>query len=334
MGETVNASLVANKVAEEIFKHFHWKLHPLGDQNYKCLNPAHLGDGTPPKPKETHPVDAVFSYANPYTGEQIYLHTDFKSYGKKTIGKTKIRSAIKSLAMSIACARESQQWRDIFSVPAEENHIIHGLLFIHNHDNEYKSNFSELVQETNLGNIDIGADVYIHYLAPSDINRIFSVVNDLIRLQHEKLMSQQYTFFHPDLSIWRRTADIWNQPATIESLSAPYFIVKYASFEKIEPGYVIYYNRQGATHEEFEYFIDCLSRFQILTSEEFIRVRVTHPNAHEHFRSNFLTAKNRYVKRWGFDQTRQQILANISIERIPGMTSNYNPGEVGWKDGK
>jgi hypothetical protein len=332
MAETVNVGEVAPKVAEDIFNHFFWKVHPKHDQNFDCVTTTHLTEGKQPKQKASHPADAVFYYQDPYRGRRIYLHTDFKSYGKETIGAIKVRSAIRSLAMSVECARTSAEWRQIYSVDESTDFDIHGFLFVYNHDHQFGDDFAKVIEATNLSTVDIAANIYVHYLGPADVNRLYSIGNDLIRLQHEKTLPPDYSFFYPDLFLWHRHGDVWGQPATIEALTAPYFFIKYAAKEKSPGGYLIYYNRPGSSVEEFIYFLDSLSRFQMLTSEDYIRVRVAHAKPHTNYNSNFHAAKERYAKAWGFDPSRTAILDNISIKPVVAVTSTYSAGNLGWKE--
>src|SRR5690606_4792753 len=118
----------------------------------------------------------------------------------------------------------------------------------------------------------------------------------------------------------------------IESLTGPYIIIKHGSTESCCAGYVIYYNRPGESSEEFEYFLDSLSRYQMLESGEKIRIRVTNADAMDDLKSVFQTAKKKYVKAWGFDPAREAILDKIEIERITNVTSTYNPGDMGWRE--
>lgn len=47
----------------------------------------------------------------------------------------------------------------------------------------------------------------------------------------------------------------------------------------------------GESVEEFEYFLDSLSRYQMLDSEELIQIKVTHQTPDKNWRSNLHTAK-------------------------------------------
>jgi hypothetical protein len=100
----------------------------------------------------------------------------------------------------------------------------------------------------------------------------------------------------------------------------------------LSQGYLIYYNRSGEKVDEFVYFLDTLSRYQMLESGQEIRIRVTDPTASDDLKSIFQTAKKKYAKAWGFDPSREKILDGISIDRITSVTSTYNPGDVGWKE--
>ncbi|MGB4118286.1 MAG: hypothetical protein WBK51_17220 [Polaromonas sp.] len=331
MAETVNIGEIATKLSAEIFESFLWKAHPKHEENFPCINPEHLTDGPKPKQKASHPGDVVFFYQDPYLGKRVYLHTDLKSYGKDSIGTVKLRAALQSLSMTIECARHSTEYRTLYSIPDDIDHEIRGLLFVHNHDGKFKASFDEVVGKTDLSTLHIAPHVYLHFLGPRDIDRLYSIANDLIRLKGQKTLPDQYSFYYPDLVMWRRHGDVWDQPATIEALTAPYFIVKYPSAEKSSSGYLIYYNRQGASVPEFEYFLDSLSRYQMLEPDELIRIRIVHQDPDINYKSNFLAAINKYAKAWGFEPKRTQILEDIKIEPITAVVTSYSAGDIGWR---
>jgi hypothetical protein len=344
VAESVNIGEIAEKISEDIFKWFGWESHPLKNENFPCNNPEHTikpakskgkskkaGETTPPKQKASHPGDVIFKYEDPYLGWTVYLHTDLKSYAKDSVSTIKARAAIESLAMTIQCAQNSPQWRAQYSVPDDAIFEVRGLLFVHNHDNKYEKDFAEAVGKTDLGTIPIAANVYIHFLGPEDINRLYTIVNDLMRLQHQKTLPDSYSFYYPDLVTWRRHGDIFPQPATIEALTAPYTIITYEAGDKTPPGYLIYYNRPGASVDEFVYFLDSLSRYQMLESQKFIRIRVVHKAAHEHLNSHFQGAREKYAQAWGFDENRTKILDDIRIEEVNAVVPNYKGTKIGWR---
>jgi hypothetical protein len=332
MSETVNIGEIANLLSRDIFDLFHWKAHPRRDQDFACHNPRHTSKGANPKPKQTHPGDVVFFYEDPYLGRRVYLHTDLKSYSKDTIGPVKIRSAIESLAMAVECARSSSDWRTNYSAPEDGQFEIRGLLFVHNHDGTHTDQFEKSIGKTDLSTIPIAPNVYIHLLGPTDIGRLYTIANDIVRLQHQRLVPMNYSFYYPDLVMWRRRGEVSGQAATIEALTAPYFILNFEARKDYPQGFVIYYNRPGSSPTEFEYFLDSLSRYQLLEEDKELRIRMVSSSPAAEFLSNFEAAKARYVKAWGLDPARQQILDNIRIERVTAVATTYNAPEIGWRE--
>jgi hypothetical protein len=330
MAETVNIGEIAARISKDIFKHFLWGTHQKRDDNFKCTNEMHLGETG--KRKLTHPGDVVFFYEDPYLGKRIYLHTDLKSYAADSITPTKLRGALKSLCLTSECANESTEWRMKYSVDETESHEVRGLLFVHNHDSQFNQSFDDVIKKIDLQSLPLASGSLLHYLAPQDIQRLYSIGNDIIRLNYDGILPNVYTFYYPDLVMHRRQGDIWGQPATIESLTGPYIIIKHGATQTNGAGYIIYYNRPGDSAEEFEYFLDSLSRYQMLESNEEIRVRVTHSTANTDLKSIFQMAKKKYAKAWGFDPAREAILENIEIDLVTNVTSTYNPGNVGWRE--
>lgn len=330
MAETINIANIAGKISKDIFKHFLWETHQKRDDNFKCANTNHLGEGG--NPKNTHPGDVVFFYEDPYLGKRIYLHTDLKSYAASSITAKSLRTAFKSLCMTIECAKESSDWRTKYSIDASEMHEVRGMLFIHNHDNGYDKSFYEAIVKIDLQALPVAPGSLLHFLGPHDIQRLYSIGNDIIRLKGETELPNEYTFYYPDLVMSRRQGDVWRQPATIESITGPYIIIKHRAEGNYPAGYVIYYNRRGESVDEFAYFLDTLSRYQMLESGEKIRIRITNVDAFTDLKSVFQTAKKKYAKAWGFDPAREAILDDIEIDRITNVTSTYNPGDMGWRE--
>lgn len=330
MAETANIADVALAISKDIFRHFRWHAHPKKDDNFTCLIDTHKGQTD--KNVKTHPTDIVLSYADPYLGRRIHLLTDLKSYGGSTITHTKIRAALRSLAQSVECAGQSEQWREKFGVIQNEPHEVRGLLFVHNHDGEFRKSFYEEMRKVNSQSLPLPPNSVLHFLGPDDIQRLYTTANDILRLKAEKEIDDGYTFYYPDLVLRRRQGDVWDQAATFESLAGPFLVIKHKkTTNSTKSGYVVYYNRPGSKVEEFEYLLDCFSRYQLLDSDESIKIRVVHPGADADLKSRFDTAVRKYARAWGFDETRQHVLEQISIERVTAVTSNYNPGDMGWR---
>lgn len=343
MAETVNIGEIANKISDDIFKYFGWNSHPKRDDNFACKNNDHKIKQKPKKDaeedseennKKTHPGDVLFYYQDPYLGSRVYLHTDLKSYAKESITPQKIRGAIESLAMTIDCARNSDEWRKLYSVPEGLNHEVRGLLFVYNHDGKYQQKFSAAINRTDLSSIPVAPNVYIHFLGPEDISRLFTITNDIIRLQHAEHLPKEYSFYYPDLVMWRNQEGVFNQPATIESLIAPYFIINYKKHDSENMDFLIYYNRSGDSVDEFEYFLDSLSRYQMLEPGKKISVRLVSKETDSNYLSNFHAAKEKYARAWGLGLSRVEILNDIEIDTVTAVASTYTAPALGWKENK
>lgn len=328
-GETGNTAEIARAVSRDIFKHFKWHSHPQKDSNFSCVMDTHTGHSG--KDSKTHPTDVVFSYEDPYLGRRIYLLTDLKSYGGPSITNTRIRSALRSLAQTVECASQSEEWSTRFGILSDEPSEVRGLLFVHNHDGQYRKSFHDELRKVNVRTLPISPSHILHFFSPDDIQRLYTIANDLLRLKAEKQISDDYTFYYPDLVMRRRLGDVWEQSATFESLAGPFVIIKHKGTSQNPPGYVVYYNRKGEKPEEFEYFLDCLSRYQLLDSDEKIQLRIVHPDADHDVKSRFDIAKSKYARAWAFDQSRQGVLDRIDLERLTAVAANYNPGDMGWR---
>lgn len=333
MSETVNIGEIAESLVQDIFTYFKWEIKHRWNENFACHCPHHL---TPEKkPKDKHPADVIFHYEDPYSGSTIYLHSDLKSYKKDSIGKTKVREAFKSLAMAIECAQVSDSWRSTFGIDTSEDHEVRGLLIVHNHDHGYHKAFSDLIEGIGFDSIPIPANVCLHFFGPEDLMRLYSIANDIMRLTFQKKISADYTFYYPDLVMKHRQGDVWGQPATVEALTSPYLILQHRNLngqDSGQAGYVVYYNRPGATTDEFVYLFDSLSRYQMLESGKDVQVRVTHKSPHIDVNANFSLAKTKYAKMWGYDPIREQILNAIKISPISSMTDSYNVAWMGWRE--
>lgn len=330
MSETGPTSEIARKVCDDIFDVFFWGMHPKSDDNFKCTNSKHR---TPTdKQKKTHPADVVFYYDDPYLERKTYLHTDMKSYGVSSIKSDSLRDALKSLCLTVECARQSADWRKLYSVPEDEAYEVEGFLFVHNHDKAHVNEFDDALSKISLAALPVAADTVIHFMGPNDVLRLYSIANDIMRLKYLKILPEEnYTFYYPDLLLKRRRTDDWKQAATIELLMSPFFVIKHDHTDKNSSGYLIYYNRAGGTVTEFEYLFDSMSRYQMLEHGLTLRIRCCFKNPDGAILSNFTTAKKKYAKAWGFDVRRTALLDSIEFEKIASMADTYTPGDMGWR---
>lgn len=330
MGETNNISEVAAKISKDIFRHFGWHKNHKHDDNFECVNSDHLTESGEAS-KKLHPGDVVFHYVDPYTQKRVFLHTDLKSYGAKSITHRKIRTALTSLCMTIECANESEDWHSKYLINDDLPHEVRGLLFVHNHDNQSTDEFEKALSKVDTSTLPLAKRQIIHTVGPTDIQRLYTIVNDIARLKSDDELPKDYSFHYPDLVLHKRLGNPASQAATIELLASPFITLLHESCGDVRSGYVIYYNRDGATPAEFEYLLDYLSRFQMLDAKINIRIRVTSPRAPNDLKTIFERACAHYVKLWGFDPYRKSLVDSISIDRTTTVNSNYNPGDAGWK---
>lgn len=347
-GEVANISEVAVRVTKDIFKWFKWEATPVMDENFNC----HKVEKHKPDPKKgaakasatpnyTHPVDVVFKYFDPYLNKVVMLNTDLKSYAKSSITTASVTGAIESLAKAIDCARGSAEWQGKYVLDARP-YEIRGLLFIYNHDNEYHNDFLKLIEPINTDKVGIQEGQVLHVLDALRIRYLYTIVTDMKHLYSEnEFPIKDYSFFYPELYLHRSHGDPDDLPATVELLCSPYMIIKHGSTTQIDPtntdagseneGYVIYYNQDGSTEQEFRYLLDSLSRFQILRGKCSIKIRVAHHKPSPEMRSKFETAKNLYLAAWGMDSYKKSELERIEFGVVNTAIPNYVPGHLAWR---
>jgi hypothetical protein len=324
MAETSNIAALADRIAKEIFVWLKWDYRPLQDSNWKCVLEKHN--------KKTHPSDIVFHYTDPYTGKVIYLNTDLKSYKADSITKGSIQKALESLNMSIECANISQGWQEKFLLPHDGTSEIVGLLFIYNHDNEFHTDLNQYIEKIKIQNLSIQRSNKIVIFGPKKIIDLLNIIYDIKSLVADDKMtrSAQYTFFYPDLVLSKAHGDPWSHAASIEAITGPWIIIKHRSINNsLKEGYLIYYMRDGSEVDEFVYFLDALSRFQMLLGGDLIRIRLVNPV--ENAKNNFDIAKDKYLKEWGSDEQRKKRLNEISIDSITVRETRISLTEIGMR---
>jgi hypothetical protein len=326
MAETANIAALAERISKDIFTWFKWNSRPLRDSNWECVLDHH--------DKTTHPSDVVFHYDDPYTGKILYLNTDLKSYKASTINKTQLERALESLSLSVECAKISEDWQRKFLLPHAGSSEVIGLLFVYNHDNSFdKHKFNSLLGKIKLSQLGIKERNKIVVFSPGKILDLFNIVHDLKDLVAEDMMTRHgdYSFFYPDLVMSKAHGDQWSHAASVEVLVGPWIIIKHKEIpNQVKEGYLIYYMRDGSQVDEFVYFLDALSRFQMLLGDELIRIRLV--NAVDEATNNFNVSKNKFLVTWGQDEQRAKRLNEISINSIPTRATSFNLVEIGMRE--
>lgn len=175
MGETSNISLMANKLSKELFSVFGWKQEGLQDSQIGC-------DKTDVHKVKTHPSDVVYWYEDPYHERRIYVNTDLKSYARESIKPDQVRKALRSLGMAVDCANNSKQYEEKY-IHTDSAYQVIGLLFLFNHDGDFDSDFSKLIENINPSSLRIPEGRVVTLFGPDRIALLASVSGDILRMR-------------------------------------------------------------------------------------------------------------------------------------------------------
>lgn len=329
-GETAAIQRVASKISNEIFSIFKWHRPAREDMNWNCCQDSHA--------KKTHPSDVVFYYQDPYEEEMVYFNTDLKSYAKGSLHKNAVEVALKSLVLATECANTSDEWNRKYVYDDSLGYNVRGLLFIYNHDNLYDNEFYETItKRLDLDTINLPPNVKIHILDPYKISNLINISSDIKNLIGSgKLPTPDcFEYYHPDLSLTRIKHPINEKtPATIELLTSPYIIIKHKSFSWMgddrAEGYVVYYNQPGSSPDEFVYFFDMLSAYQILTEGKPIIIRQCHINSEQDAIHHFEKAKKRYSSNWLLGED-ERLFKKMKFEKVDKIIVNSNFEAIGME---
>lgn len=357
-GETGKIAALAERVSTEVFSWFKWSYVPVLDHNFNCDKQAMHAPSK--KAQHTHPVDIVFHYVDPYLNKRIFLNTDLKSYSRTSIKAENIRTALKSLAQTIDCARVSQEWSDRYRL-IKDNWEVRGLLFVYNHDTAYDESFYSFFNNKNkhstqgkrgrsttndyvrIEGLPLKEGQLLHIVEPLLINYLVTVLSDVQTLHYaETFPKNDYSFFYPELQLHRAKGKEEERPATIELLSGPYMIVRHGVVKSLDEktgtyqivfpaGHLIYYNRPGVEPAEFVYLLDTLSRYQILNGSSPIRLRLVHHAISPNARSNFASAIEIYIQEWGYDTHIRDRLRSIDVDIVTSQRQAYAIEDTGWR---
>lgn len=314
MSETANTARLAELVSNDIFRWLKWGMNPIKDIDFNCVSPHHK--------KKTHPTDVVFYYEHPYSGQTIYINTDLKSYKTSSISPGGVRSALKSLAMTIDCALISDTWQTNF-VHDSSNWDVVGLLFFFNYDGNYQKDFMDLLSGITLESLGIQKNQKIAVFGPETINYLINTVDDLRKVVQDKKRVDEtsYDFFYPNM-VGNKKHFLDFYSATIELILSPFMIIKFN--DNNEKDYVIYYREKGHTIDEFTYLIDTLLTYQILTPENNIEIVFYNSDNDSNAMVNFNNAKASYAKSWGLS-THDDHFQAITTRVMNLKTHHYDP---------
>lgn len=343
---------LAKLVASKLLIRFKWQQHGPTDQDFPCINEEeHKREDK--KQSHTHPVDVVFHYKDPYLNKTIYLNTDLKSYSAGSLNPKMIENSLNSLGKTINCAKRSGVWSKRYCTQPGQSEI-RGLLFVYNHDNNFKHNFYDFFYPpkpskgrrptaVNLDNIKLTSGQQVHIIEPRTIAYLMSVVGDMNELIAEsKFPKEKYGFFYPQLTYHKVLNADEYLPATIETLTSPFMILKHGAVlewdrvkkedKEIYPeGFVIYYNEKANSDLEFYYLLDLLSNYQILNAKNKIRIRVASMDKDDSLVSHFVRARQKFAMDWKYDEDMKKYLDSIEIYSVPIQKEFYSTEVRSWE---
>ncbi|MCI2260914.1 hypothetical protein [Xanthomonas indica] len=326
MAETGNTARMAEKLCDELFGEFLWTKVGPTNANWKCATPD-VHEVT------THPTDVVYFYDEPYSLRRTYLQCDLKSYAKGSITSTAVRGALESLAMQVACAEMSDEWRSFYA----HDHVTYavtGLLVIYNHDGGYDANFSDNLAHVKTEDIQIPKDSKLVVLGPKEVYWLDNIRYEIRQMRgssgSDKIpVAEHCRFFFPQLASRANLQTESAIAATLEMLTSPWVILEHrAPGEK--PGMVIFYKREGKTTDEFMYLLDYLRQHGVFDEERTIRIKSF--DADKTCPANFQKAAQRYVEEMSDGDGANDLgkrIAAVDFSNIPQVRSTFSTVEIG-----
>jgi hypothetical protein len=326
MAETTNIATMAEKVSKEIFSEFFWEKVGSMDTNWNCVQEDR-------HKKKTHPSDIVFRYEDPYEQKYININFDLKSYAKGSINVTSVRGALESLAMASECTQLSEEWQSIYQSKTMNTEIISSL-FVYNHDNSFDKDFDKLLFDATKRELKMSEGNKLFVFSPQKIQYLITIVNDLKVLRGDEILPNKtnYTFYYPTLDK-KPTRNPWKSSATIELLFSTWQIIKY----KINPtdktsndfGIIVFYSKKGESQEEFQYLIDYLFHYQLISVSSQIMIRVA--NADKYASNHFANAVDEYKNSFNINDEIVTKLNNIKFESITSIVKDFSEIEIGME---
>jgi hypothetical protein len=331
MAETANIAKMAEKLSQDLFNVLGWQKTAPMNTNFACLDKQKHG-------VETHPTDAVWYYDEPYTNTRTYILTDLKSYSKSSITPNNLQKAIVNLSKTMACAENSQEFKDRFLVDPLRSSQVTGLLFIYNHDGDYDKDFGKQMKGVSAADVRfIPQGRHLIVLGPKDVCELNTIVNHIKNLGcHGRTTEEiQTSFFFPDLKlrkhiIHEQENDAWSNAVPLPNLVSKILSVKTRKKGSSAPydDFHIYYRGIGKSVEEFLHLIDFIFRYQqsqTATGEikvHFVCLDSTTTSA----AAFFDRAKNEYREVSGL--TRGQ-LECLTFESVTNVVRQYSEIELG-----
>ena len=329
MAENYEKARLAEIIAKQVFSTSGWRLTGPKNQDFECIQKE---PHQKVKGRSIHSTDCVFTYSDPRTGQQVYLNTDLKSFCKSTISALNLGSILKSLGRGTECARLSQDWKATFGIDTSESIRVEGLLFIYNHDGEVRGEFLPRMEKLAPSAMGLATLSLVYVIGPERALYLYTVADDIKR-QHGLAAESSgvFEFYFPHL---KRTRNMYNFSSCVpvEHLLGPLIVVRGKEATEEFSQFYAYYDGIGATPEEFEYVIDSLFRYQIVTNRAKVDIVLGLPDskASVHFR----TAKDRYARdKWHTvspsKELSKQMVSGIEYRSLPTQIPRLSELAIG-----
>jgi hypothetical protein len=309
--ERINIAGMAEIVSSDIFGKLGWERYGPPNHSWECVVQSHE--------KSDHPTDVTFVYQDPYTGKNLHLVTDLKSYARDSIVSSALRDSLESLALAVDCAKQNPNWSSLYLKPGSDFEV-QGLLFVYNHDGDYDRAFPDQLQAALDDSPRIPQGVRLWVLGPDDIWYMNEMIVDLASLAQDNVLPpalNEISFYYPSHSRRRMAGSDRSRVATIEILKGKYQLLAYQHNGK--RGMLVYYRGPGSSEREFIVLIDMLRIFGILDNSDEIRVRC--PRAADVAAAKFQAAVRLYAEHWPQQPEKMRKLSYASVQEVrPRLT--------------
>ena len=328
MAETKNIDEMAAIISERIFREMKWNINmDYTDLNWDCVEPRHK--------KKTHPTDIVLDYKDPYTGTPIFFQTDLKSYAKATISTGKINNALKSLAMQVECAVNSQGWIDYYSKGLTD-YQVKGLLFIYNNCGEYHKELLDAISGITKRPLHLPKDSTVNVFSPKLIRFLMTVVENIkYRRSIEADSADEFKwqhiperkkcgFYYPDKHTQSAEPEV-KHPASIEMITSGLILYSYTHqyFERRVLN--VYWDEMIDSDSYFIYLFEFLFNYQLLNI--FKKVYIITPFSAD-AGSYFKTAKEQYKEHYAVSQFQKARIDQIEYIYLDTVSTSIFPYQV------
>ena len=337
VAETISVSEMAELASDRIFSVFGWERHPLTNQNCDCVDKVRHRKQ---KKSKTHPTDCVFSYIDPYTGRDVFVNTDLKSYKGTTLEAADVAKAVRNLGHSTECANRSEQWKNLF-IGRESNSEIIGMLFIYNHDQDYDANFSKRLVDLTPSTFEFLPETFAGVVGPAHVCYLNSIAQDIKALHSDGKLPDKVdrSFFYPHLSR-ANAVHQHHKSATLQVLLSPLLVLCYEFPSDKQPknaarrGVYAYYDGKGDSINEFKYLINYFFKYQLASEDTDIFVCCANP--HPDAAVNFTNAKVGYAREYwpahaGREDDCKKQLERINYRNVSNFVMKFEVRELGLR---